>query len=257
MPVERGELIELLARAGFLDPEHDAAALLARAGADDALLGQLVDRRLAGEPLAWLVGSTTFCGHTIRVDPGVYVPRFQTELIAERAAARLPADGVAVDVATGSGAVAVTLARAHPGALVVGTEIDPVSAACARANGVVVYEGDLLDPLPATAEGLVDVVCGSVPYVPSPALGLLQRDTFRFETTLAYDGGADGLGPARRVAFDARRWLRPGGALVLELGADQAPSLTADLATLGYRAISVLTDDEGDVRGVEATYRPA
>jgi len=254
VPVERNELVELLARAGFLSAPEDAAALLARAGADDALLGRLVDRRLAGEPLAWLVGFTVFCGHTIVIEPGVYVPREQTELVAGRAIGLLPADGVAVDVATGSGAVAMALARARPDALVLATELDPTSAACARANGVVVYQGDLLDPLPATAEGLVDVICGSVPYVPTPALGLLQRDTFRFEAPLAYDGGPDGLGLLRRVAFDARQWLRPGGALVLELGGDQARALAGDLATLGYTAIDTLVDSDGDVRGVEARF---
>jgi release factor glutamine methyltransferase len=105
-----------------------------------------------------------------------------------------------------------------------------------------VYEGDLFAPLPPVA---ADVVVAVVPYVPTPELALLQRDTFTFETPLAYDGGADGLDLLRRVVAEAPRWLRPGGRLILELGGDQADRLGL--------AGSVITDDEGDVRGVELT----
>jgi release factor glutamine methyltransferase len=172
----------------------------------------------------------------------VYVPRWHTELVAERAAARLPADGVAIDLCTGCGAVARVLMERRPGAHVLGTETDAASAACARANGVEVYEGDLFAPLPPVA---ADVVVAVVPYVPTPELALLQRDTFTFETPLAYDGGADGLDLLRRVVAEAPRRLRPGGRLILELGGDQADRLGL--------AGSVITDDEGDVRGVELT----
>ncbi|HEX6387794.1 MAG TPA: methyltransferase, partial [Solirubrobacteraceae bacterium] len=153
----------------------------------------------------------------MRVDPGVYVPRWHSEQLAERAAARLPADGVAIDLCTGSGAIAKLLMTRRPGARVVATDVDGRAVACARANGVEAYEGDLFAPLPA---GLVaDVVVGVVPYVPTAELGLLQRDTFTFETTLGYEGGADGTDVLRRVITEAP--LRPGGALLLELGGDQ------------------------------------
>jgi release factor glutamine methyltransferase len=87
-------------------------------------------------------------------------------------------------------------------------------------------------------------------------LGLLQRDTFTFETALAYDGGADGCAVLRRAVLEAPRWLRPGGALLLELGGDQASLLAGDLATAGFGDVRVLRDEDGDVRGVEATLAP-
>ena len=96
-----------LERAGFVAAEEEAAELLAAGGDLDAL----VARRLTGEPLAWITGTAPFCGLWIRVDPGVYVPRWQTEALARRAVERLPADGVAIDLCTGSGAIATVLCR--------------------------------------------------------------------------------------------------------------------------------------------------
>jgi release factor glutamine methyltransferase len=110
--------------------------------------------------------------------------------------------------------------------------------------------------VPRTLEGAVDVVVGVVPYVPTPELGLLQRDTFAFESALSYDGGRDGTEILRRVLTDSPRFLRGGGALLLELGGEQADALRSDLARLGYVDVSVLVDEDGDVRGVEATLAP-
>ena len=93
----------------------------------------------------------------------------------------------------------------------------------------------------------------SCPYVPTPELGLLQRDTFTFETTLSYDGGEDGAAFLRRVIADSPRVLRPGGALLLELGGEQAGLLRDDLDRSGYGDVRVLRDEYEDVRGIEAT----
>ena len=116
-----------------------------------------------------------------------------------------------------------------------------------------VYRGDLFAPLPSTLEGRVNLVVGVVPYVPTPELPLLQRDTFVFESPLAYDGGRDGTEILRRVLSDSPRFLRRDGALLLELGGGQADALGADLGRLGYVGSAVLLDDDGDVRGLEAT----
>ncbi len=242
----------LLAAAGFVAAAEEAELLAAAAGGHPARLEAMVARRLTGEPLAWIVGHTVFAGHRITVAPGVYVPRPHTEAVVHRALHHLPVDGVAVDACTGSGALALALARARPGARVVATDADPAAVACARANGVDARQGDLLTPVPADLTGRVDVVVAVVPYVPTPALPLLQRDTFRFESALAYDGGPDGARLLRRLAADARTLLRPGGHLVAELGGDQAAVIPAELAALGYRDIAVLADDEGDPRAVEA-----
>jgi release factor glutamine methyltransferase len=124
----------------------------------------------------------------------------------------------------------------------VATDVDERAVACARSNGVEALQGDLFDGLHVKA----DVVTGVVPYVPTPDLPLLQRDTFTFETTLSYDGGPDGMAILQRAADDALRYLKPGGALLLELGGDQAEALDLD----DYVGVETILDEEGDVRGV-------
>ena len=236
-------LVDLLMRNGFVAPEEEAAELRAAGGDLDAL----VARRLTGEPLAWITGTVEFCGRTIRVQPGVYVPRWHTESVAWRAVARMPRGGTGIDLCTGSGAIAVVLI-AERGARMVATDLDPLCVACARANGVDARVGDLFDG----ETGPFDVVTAVVPYVPTSDLPLLQRDTFAFETTLAYDGGEDGLDLARRVVEGARRVLKPGGALLLELGGRQPETLALD----GFVDVTTILDEEGDPRGLEATAAP-
>jgi release factor glutamine methyltransferase len=255
VPIRDGReaLAARLSAAGFIAAEEEADEILTRAAGDPTILASLVARRLTGEPLAWITGSVLFCGERICVDPGVYVPRWQSEALARRAVERLPANGAAIDLCTGSGAIARILKMNRPGARVAASDVDERAIDCATANGVAVYRGDLFAPLPSELEGRVDVVVGVVPYVPTPALPLLQRDTFAFESQLAYDGGQDGTDILRRVLRDSPRFLRRGGALLLELGGDQADALGDDLARLGYVDVSVLTDDEGNVRGIEAT----
>ena len=246
-------LATLLADAGFVAADEEAEELLARAGGDAELLDALVQRRLTGEPLAWITGKVEFCGLEVRVDPGVYVPRWQSELLARRAVERLPANGTAIDLCTGAGAIAMTLSASRPGARIVASDLDDRAVACARANGVDAYQGDLFAALPDGLRGRVDAVVGVVPYVPTPDLPLLQRDTLTFESTLSYDGGPDGTAILRRVLAESPRFVRPGGALLLELGADQPEALAEDLGRLGYANVTVLHDEDGDVRGIEAT----
>ncbi len=99
------------------------------------------------------------------------------------------------------------------------------------------------------------MVVGVVPYVPTPELAFLQRDALSFESALSYDGGPDGVGILGALA-GSPRFLRPSGALLLELGGAEADVLADDLARLGYADVSVLADEEGDVRGIEATLSP-
>jgi release factor glutamine methyltransferase len=244
------DLVARLEAAGFVAAEEEARELAAASGGDAERLEALVTRRLTGVPLAWITGSTTFCGVELLVHPGVYVPRWHTEALALRAASRLPPDGVAVDLCTGCGAIASVLSARRPAARVVAGDVDERAVACARANGVEAYRGDLFAPLP---ELPADVVAGVVPYVPAPDLPLLQRDTLTFETPLAYDGGPDGMAILRRAVAGAARVLRPGGALLLELGGAQADALAGDLAAHGFTDVAPVLDDEGDLRGIEAT----
>jgi release factor glutamine methyltransferase len=235
--------------------EDEAKDLLAKARGDIGTLEELVERRLAGEPLAWIVGHAPFDGTDVRIDPGVYVPRWQSTELVSRAVTRLPARGTAIDLCTGSGALAIAMRRARPWARILGTDIDVRAVRCARANGVVAYRGDLFDPLPHGLEGTVDVVVAVAPYVPTPALELLPRDTLTFESISLYDGGPDGTEYLRRIAAEATRFLRPGGALLLEVGADQPELLRDQLELLGYTDYSAWSDEDGDIRGLGATLR--
>ena len=242
-----------LGDAGFLAPDDEARLLAEAAGGDAGVLAALVRRRATGEPLAWITGTTTFCGEQIRVDPGVYVPRPQSEPLAEAAAARLPGDGIAVDLCTGSGAIAVVLARRHPGARVIGVDVDPVAVAGARANGVEAHLGDLADAVPDDVVGRVDVVTGVVPYVPTDALHLLPRDVRVHEPRTALDGGPGGTAVLTRAVVAAAGLLRPGGHLLLELGGDQDVPLVPALVALGFTEVMTTRDPEGDLRTLQAT----
>jgi release factor glutamine methyltransferase len=243
------DVVARLAAAGCIAAAEEATMVTEAAAGDPARLEAMVRRREAGEPVEWIVGWAPFCGLRVGVAQGVYVPRAQTEVLARAAVAALPAGGevVAVDLATGSGAVALVLAAA--GAEVVATELDPVAAACARANGVKVFEGDLDEALPASYEGRVDVLTANVPYVPTAALGLLPRDVRDHEPVLALDGGADGLDLVRRVLALASRWLRPGtGVALVEIGPDQAGAFPSP-------PLEHHRDDDGDVRAIELSSR--
>jgi release factor glutamine methyltransferase len=226
-----------------------------RASGNDApALAALVSRRLAGEPLAWLVGRAPFAGLDVPIRPGVYVPRWQSTELALRAVARLPESGVAADVCTGSGAIALALRKRRPLARTVATDIDPRAVENARTNGIEVYEGDLLSPLPSTLRGQLDLVVAVVPYVPTASLALLPHDTLTFEDVAHYDGGPDGTALLARLAAESPAYLRPGGRLILELGGDQAERLAPLLDRLGYGSLDSWTDEEGDLRGLEAVF---
>lgn len=246
-------LVEELSTAGFVAAEEEARELVAVAAGDRGVLEALLDRRLAGEPLAWITGRVRFSGTEVRVEAGVYVPRPQSEALALRAVERLPVGGTAIDLCTGAGAIAKTLVANRPSATVVASELDERAVGCARSNGIAVYRGDLFSPLPPALGGRADVIVGVVPYVPSAELPLLQRDTLTFESTLSYDGGPDGVGILQRVIGESPRFLRRGGALLLELGGHQAELLADELMRAGYLETRTLVDEDGDVRGIEAT----
>lgn len=249
-PLDRETITALLAQAGCIAPAEEADELLGAAGGDLDVLAAIVLRRTEGEPLAWLTGSMTFADLTLIVEPGVYVPRMQTEALARRAASLLQPTGVAVDLCTGAGAIAAVMVAARPRARVVATELDPTAARCARRNHVEVFEGSLDEPLPRVLEHTVDVMTAVVPYVPTDALRLLPRDVQAFEPRLALDGGTDGTNLLVDVVQRAPRWLRPGGWLLLELGGDQAEPVGRSFEEHGFADIDVMADEDGDSRAI-------
>jgi release factor glutamine methyltransferase len=244
-------IVLALAAGGCVDPEGEAAALLEASGAGAGGIDDLVARRLNGEPLAWISGWVRFCGVRVRADPGVFVPRPHTESLARRAAELLPDRGVAVDLCTGSGAVAAVLRSARPTATVLATDVDKAAVACARRNGVDALLGDLDEPV-HTLRGRVDVVTAVVPYVPVEELHLLPRDVLEHEPRRAIDGGPRGTTVLLRAVDAAARLLRRGGSVLLELGGDQATEIERALTTLGFVHVRVHLDEDGRDRAIEA-----
>ena len=180
----------------------------------------------------------------------MYLPRPQSEELADRAAALLPATGWAIDLCTGAGAIAAHLRARVPTARVIGVEIDAAAACCAKANGVAVVVGDLATPIrPA---GSFDLVTCVAPYVPTDQIPFLPADVQRYEPRRALDGGADGLDLVRRVIDASARLLRPGGWLLTEVGAEQDEALAPAFAEARFDVVEPWHDADGDLRGIAA-----
>jgi len=265
------------ARSGVDAPRLTAEVLLAHALSCDrvrlyldfdkpigeaelAAYRELVRRRAAGEPTAWLTGRKEFCGLPFRVDARVLVPRPETELVVEAALAALPEGGAALDLCTGSGCIAISLARARPGARVVATELSAEALEVARANAaalaaaVDLRQGDLYDPLPPGER--FDVVVANPPYVPSGEIEGLSREVRR-EPRQALDGGADGLAVIRRVVAGAPERLREGGALVVEMHESHLASLPGLCREAGLADARAFRDLAGLPRWVVARRGPS
>jgi release factor glutamine methyltransferase len=242
-------VIDRLMVAGCVAADEEADELVA-AAPDDNTLEVWIRRREQGEPLAWITGTLQFCGHMLCVDPGVYVPRFQSEELARRASTLLAANGGwAVDLCTGAGAIAAHVMAEAPAATVIGVDIDMRAVVCARRNRVHALLGDLDQPLRSNA---FDVVTAVAPYVPTGELRLLPADVQRYEPRRTLDGGDDGLDLVRRIVVSAGRLLRPGGWLLTELGGEQDRALSPTLAASGFYVVEPWFDEDGDLRGLAA-----
>ena len=218
---------------------------------------RLVARRGRREPVARIIGRREFWGLDIEVTPAVLVPRPESELLVETALARL-GDGTArwaiADVGTGSGCLAIALARELPRARVTATDICPEALAVARRNAarhgatdrVAFHHTDLLEGLP----GPFDLIVSNPPYVPDAVIDTLAPEVRRHEPAAALRGGSDGLDTVRRLAAAAAGRLRPGGWLVMEVGAGQSGD-AADIGRgAGLRAGEALPDLQGIPRAV-------
>jgi release factor glutamine methyltransferase len=220
-----------------------------------AAFRELLRRRAAGEPTAWLTGRRAFLGHDFRVTPATLVPRPETELVVEAALALLPPGGAALDLCTGSGCIAISMALARPDARVVATEISPEALAVARENAaalgakVELLEGDLFEPL--AAGDRFDVVISNPPYVPTGEIAGLSREVRR-EPRIALDGGEDGLDPLRRIVSGAPSRLRPDGLLCAEMHESHELALPALCVAAGFATAEVGRDLAGLPRWVVA-----
>jgi release factor glutamine methyltransferase len=241
----------------------DRAGLYARREGLDTqsakLFGRALCRRCAGTPLQHLTGEQQFLDRTLTVRPGVFVPRPETEIVALAALDAI--DGVSapvvVDVGTGAGAIAVTLAARRPDASVSATDVSPDAVALARENArrldvrVDVREGDLLSPLDPALRGEVDLIVSNPPYLTEAEYDDLPAEV-RLDPYAALVGGTE---VHARLSGDARRWLRPGGRLVVEIGEAQAEDVRALLEDAGFEDVSVQQDLNGRERVVTARLR--
>lgn len=224
------------------DVEPDAA--------QGAAFERLVARRQAGEPVAYLTGTQGFWTLDLAVTPDTLVPRPETELLVEQALARIPADArwTLADLGTGSGAIALALAKERPHSRMVATDLSEEALAVARGNavrnGVANAEfsaGSWLEPLQGKT---FDLIAANPPYVADGDPHLAQGD-LRFEPALALSCGSDGLNAIRTITAAAPGVLRPGGWLLFEHGFDQGAAVRALLDETGFVEVETVRDLEG------------
>lgn len=265
---------DYLARQGIESPrlnaEHLLAHVMGRAKRLDlylefdrplgekerAPLRELVRLRAEGRPLQHLLGTVDFLGHIFKTDSRALIPRPETEqLVVELIRRGLPSR--ILDVGTGSGVIAVSLALSHPQASVCACDISPEALSLAAENvaahdlenRVLLVESDLL----SAAKGPWDLIVANLPYIPSEQISELSREV-RHDPPLALDGGPDGLALISRLASEATTALSPGGLLALEIGHDQAGQTRNLLQAKNYRDISTLPDYQGVQRFVLASH---
>lgn len=214
----------------------------------DARFDSLVARRALGTPVAYLTGTREFRGRDFAVGPAVLIPRPETETLVEAALARLPADGAALDLGTGSGAIAVSLACERPGAAICAVDASAEALATARENAerhrakVEFRQGSWYAPV---AGRRFDLVVANPPYVAGGDRHLAEGD-LRFEPRAALtDGSADGLDSLRAIVAGAPAHLSPGGWLLVEHGWDQAQACRELLARAGFTDIVAIADLAG------------
>lgn len=257
---------ERLAGAGVDSPRLDAELLLAEVCDSDrarvvaglvepsdkqlAEFDRLLARRESREPLAQILGRKGFRNIELAVDRRVLTPRPETELLVAVAKVGRPC-GI-LDVATGSGAVALALADELPDATITACDVSEDALAVARSNArrlgadVTFIRSDLLDQI----EGRFDAITANLPYVTTDELAQLQPEIKQFEPAIALDGGEDGLDLIRRLAEQAVSRLKPGGLLALEIGCDQGSAVSTILDRSGFCEVEVHRDLAGHDRVV-------
>jgi len=222
-----------------------------------ARVDEYVNRRAAREPLQYILGTQEFCGLEFEVNPAVLIPRPETELLVQEVMRRLP-QGVrptVVEVGTGSGCVAVTLARAVPDARIVATDLSSQALDTAKRNArrhgvettISWLEGDLLAPLAgAICEGTVAAIMANPPYIRESEWSGLQPEVSRFEPRMALVAGKRGTEFHERLLDEAVSYLAPGGLLAVEVGQGQSVHVCAKIETMpAYQRAEIVPDEAG------------
>jgi release factor glutamine methyltransferase len=224
----------------------------------------LVIRRRTREPVAYLLGEREFYGRMFKVDKRVLVPRPDTETLIDVAIRRTESRSMsmrALDLCTGSGCVAITLAKERPTARVVGTDLSPDALAVARENALrlgaynlAFVRGDLLEPVAAMRpKPTFDVITANPPYIGRDALRDVMADVRDFEPTMALDGGPDGLDFIRPIIAGSKTFLDPGGVLAIEIGWDQSDAVVRLFEEAGYHDVEATRDHARTLRVVSGS----
>jgi release factor glutamine methyltransferase len=228
----------LLAHSAGVAPSRLALVDEVPDGVAAALAG-LVERRAAGEPVQYLTGRAWFRTIEVAVEPGVFIPRPETELMTGWAIDRLrdlSGEPVVVELCAGSGAISAAIAAERPGCRQYAVELSATAARVAAANlagtGVVLTEGDMADAFGAL-DGTADLVIANPPYIPLEAWEHVAVDVRTHEPELALFSGNDGLDALRVVAGVARRLLRPGGVVCAEHAEVQGDAVVQLFAATG------------------------
>lgn len=227
---------------------------------------ELIRRRRTREPIAYLRGEREFYGRSFRVSSDVLIPRPDTETLVDVVLARSASRSMyarLLDLCTGSGCVAITIARERPNWHVTGVDLSEAALRVARDNAArlgAVWNvrwlvGDLSAPL--GKDERFEVLTANPPYIPDAEVETLEPDVRAFEPRLALAGGADGLDVTRRVISDARRLLVPGGLLALEIMAGTSDAVAALVRAAGFEDVAVARDYGGNDRVVSAVAPPA
>jgi release factor glutamine methyltransferase len=229
----------------------DRAGLYVRLGGLDTAtakaLGRALCRRCTGTPLQHLTGEQAFLGLTLRVEPGVFVPRPETEALVLAALDALSGreDVIVIDAGTGTGAIALAVKLDRPDARVLGTDVNPQAVDLARRNGsdlglsVEFFEGDLLDPVPTDLRGRLDALVSNPPYL--RGLDALPAEVLADP----HDALVGGTRIHARLALAATVWLRPGGWLLVEIGDEQGGEVRALFEGSGLQEVENLPDLTG------------
>jgi release factor glutamine methyltransferase len=247
------------------------AAVISGAAQIDATVMErferMVTRREAREPLAYIVGHREFFSLEFEVCPGVLVPRPETETLVETALdflnGRLSA--TILDIGTGSGAIAIAVAKNAPAARIVALDISKVSLEVAARNAerhrcadrITFLQGDCFPAFDAARElSPFDLIVSNPPYIAEAEFATLDPEVRDFEPRIALAGGRDGMDFYRKIAIGLPRWLKRGGEVMLEVGAGQADAVEALMRAAGCLASVRVHDLSGVERVVRAQYAP-
>jgi release factor glutamine methyltransferase len=226
---------------------------------------ELIGRRIEGCPVAYLVGRKEFFGLELEVNPSVLIPRPDTECVVVEGLRLVKeiAEPSVADLGTGSGAIAIALAKHHPGARVTAVDVSADALAVAARNAakhgvadrINFLHGDLFGPIPSGTA--FDLVLSNPPYIAREELGRLPPGVRDYEPQLALDGGLGGYAVFDRLIDQARHYLKPGGHLVVEISATQEGPARQRLAACGgYELGATIRDGSGHPRVLRARWQP-